>query len=80
MYQWEHVGKDDASTELNSELLTPGGARRSYLGVGVRGTAEISSQASAVELGTDCTQVRWGFQEQDCESSLPSPDECQIGL
>lgn len=39
MYQWEHVGKDDASTELNSELLTPGGARRSYLGVGVRGAA-----------------------------------------
>lgn len=79
MYQWEHVGKDDASIELNSELLTPGGARRSYLGVGgVR--LEMSSQASAVELGTDCAEVRWGFQEQDCESSLPSPDECQIGL
>lgn len=80
MYQWEHVGKDDASTELNSELLTPGGARRSYLGEGTGGRLEITSQASAVELGTDCAEVRWGFQEQDCESSLPSPDECQIGL
>lgn len=34
MYQWEHVGKDDASTELNSELLTPGGAGGATLGWG----------------------------------------------
>lgn len=45
-------------------------------GGGVR--LERSSQASAVELGADCAEVRWGFQEQDCKSSLP--DECQIGL
>ena len=50
MYQWEHVGKDDASTEwiVNFSLLG-GAVSRSYLG----GLLRISSQAAALWLRTE---------------------------
>lgn len=48
---------------VNFSLLGERGG--ATLGWGCGGRLEISSQASAVELGTDCAEVRWGFQEQD---------------